>query len=220
MGMRCFKKFAILAMALVLMFSMTIPASAAGDGSNTSGETAPAAKAKVTSTNGNYSKKTITVKYSGTDAVKYKIAYKKAGAKTWTYKTTTNKSSYVLKLKANGLYQIKVAGINKDGKQGSFTSVRNRYINGSKVKATAKKKSMKVTSAKVSDITGYKIYYSTKKSMKGQKVVTVKTTKALSKTVKGLKKGKTYYVMVRPYKVYGGKTYYGIARNVVKVKIK
>ncbi len=69
------------------------------------------------------------------------------------------------------------------------------------VKST-KKGRMTVKVSKQSGISGYKIQYSTSKKFtkKTTKTVKVKTKKALSKTVKGLKSGKKYYVRVRAYK--------------------
>ena len=41
-----------------------------------------------------------------------------------------------------------------------------------------------------------------------------------SKTITGLKKGKTYYFRVRAYKKENGKKYYGSWSNVKKITIK
>ncbi len=86
----------------------------------------------------------------------------------------------------------------------------------------AKKKAFVVKAAKQSGITGYQIQYSTSKKFtkKTTKSVKVKTTKALSKTVKGLKSGKKYYVRVRAYKVSGKKTTYGVYGAAKSVKVK
>lgn len=215
-----FKRIAVIAIAVVTMFAMTVPAMAATD-SLGEGSPAGAASAKLVKTVGNYAKKTIKVNYKNSkNSVKYKIAYKKVGSSKWKYKTTSNKSSYTLKVKSAGLYQIKVAGINKDGKVGKYTSVKKRYIQTAKPTSTAKKKSILVKAKKVKGATGFCIWYSTKKNMKGHKTVYVKTKKALKKTIKGLKKGKTYYVQVRPTKKSGGKTYLGISTKKMKVKVK
>lgn len=215
-----FKRIAVIAVAIVTMFAMTVPAMAA-TGSQGEGSTAGAATAKMVNTVGNYAKKTIKVKYKGnSDAVKYEIAYKKVGSSKWKYKTTSKKSAYTLSVKKNGLYQIKVRGINKDGKKGSWSKSEKRYVETAKPTVKAKKKSILVKAKKVKGASGYQIRYSTKKSMKGYKKVTVKSKKALKKTIKGLKKGKTYYVQVRPIKKSGGKYYIGISTAKKKVKVK
>ena len=55
--------------------------------------------------------------------------------------------------------------------------------------------------------TGYQIRYSLKSTMKSAKTVTVSRNRTLSKTIKGLKAGKKYYVQVRTYKKIGTKKY-------------
>ncbi len=210
-----FRKLAIIAIAIVTMFAMTIPAMAAE--SPTNGSSNAVAKAKITSTDGSVKKATIVVNYSGDNAAKYRIAYRTEGGK-WTYKTVSSKS-YTIKGKKKGLYEIRVAGISKDGKVGAYSKSTYRYINGAKVTVKGKKKAMKVKAKKVKGATGYYINYSKNKNMSKAKVKKVKTKKALNKTIKKLKKGK-YYVQVRPYKVKGGKTYVGIALNKKAVKVK
>lgn len=71
----------------------------------------------------------------------------------------------------------------------------------------------------VSGASGYEIVYSTDKKVKKNRT-TVKT-KAKSRTLKGLKKGKTYYVKVRAYKTDStGQAVYGKYSAIKKVKIK
>ena len=55
--------------------------------------------------------------------------------------------------------------------------------------------------------TGYQIRYSLKSTMKSAKTVAVSRNRTLSKTIKGLKAGKKYYVQVRTYKKIGTKKY-------------
>ncbi|MGN1415053.1 MAG: CAP domain-containing protein [Anaerovoracaceae bacterium] len=62
---------------------------------------------------------------------------------------------------------------------------------------------------KKTDCDGYQIRYSTSKSFKTYKTVYVKDGTAVSKTIKGLTKGKRYYVKVRAYNLYEGKRVYG-----------
>ena len=94
------------------------------------------------------------------------------------------------------------------------------------MKAPAKVKGVKVKNLKgrklkVSwswDITdGYQIQYATnKKYKKAKKTVTQKKQYVIKK----LRKKKTYYIRVRAYTVYNGKTVYGRWSKVKKVKIK
>ena len=86
------------------------------------------------------------------------------------------------------------------------------FVNKSGKKALVKYKA-------VSGASGYEIVYSTDKKVKKNRT-TVKT-KAKSRTLKGLKKGKTYYVKVRAYKTDStGQAIYGKYSAVKKVKIK
>ncbi len=57
--------------------------------------------------------------------------------------------------------------------------------------------------------TGYQIAYSTNSDMSGSKYVTQAGGSYTTIKATGLTKGKTYYVMVRPYKIVAGYTFYG-----------
>ena len=82
----------------------------------------------------------------------------------------------------------------------------------------SKGKKIVLKSKKVSGAKGYEISYSTDKKFK--KAVTKKNTTKTSYTISKLKKGKTYYVRIRAYKVDStGKKVYGKYSSVKKVKI-
>lgn len=89
-------------------------------------------------------------------------------------------------------------------------------------KIKAQKKGFKVTWKKVSNAKGYQVKYSTSKKFtkKTSKTATVKKATTTSKTVKDLKKKKTYYVKVRSYKTVNGKKVYSDWSKVKKVKTK
>ncbi len=89
-------------------------------------------------------------------------------------------------------------------------------------KIKAQKKGFKVTWKKVSNAKGYQVKYSTSKKFtkKTSKTVTVKKATTTSKTVKDLKKKKTYYVKVRSYKTVNGKKVYSDWSKVKSVKTK
>lgn len=119
--------------------------------------------------------------------------------KDTTEKTTTTKSNVVKTSKE--YVTIKVATVKKP-------KAKN-----------IKKKKVKVTWKKISGVTGYNIRYATNKKFKKATVKTVK--KNTSKyTIKKLKLKKTYYIQVRAYKVYKGKTYRGKWSKYKKIKIK
>lgn len=87
-------------------------------------------------------------------------------------------------------------------------------------KLTKKSKAFTVKWKRVSVATGYQIQYSTAKSFKSKKTVTVKGAKNANKTIKKLKSKKRYYVRVRAYKTYKGKNYYSKWSAVKSVKVK
>ncbi len=120
-----------------------------------------------------------------------------------------------------GTYQVVITG-NGYGYTGKITA--SYTINPTAVGGftlTKAKKAFKVKWSKFkADRSGVQISYSTKKSMKNAKTVTVKGSSSKAKTVKKLKKKTKYYVKVRSYKTVGGKTYYSSWSKVKTVKTK
>lgn len=225
MGNSILRKLMAVLLTLALVMTFTVVAFAdttsPGEGSEEPGtKPAPAAKIVAKETVGDADARTMKVNYKGENAEKYKIAYRVKGGK-WKYTTTRNKTYTLKNLKAKGLYQIKVAAINKDGKESKYSRVSYRYVR--KVVYTAKstaKGKITLKASKQSGVTGYQIKYSTKKNMSGAKTIKVTSSKALNKTLKGLKSGKTYYIQIRPLKKVGSTTYLGIIQTIKKVKVK
>ena len=87
------------------------------------------------------------------------------------------------------------------------------------LKATAAKKSAKLSWNKQTGATGYNVYMATSKNGKYKKIATVKSGK-VSYTKTGLTKGKTYYFKVAAYTTSGGKTINGAYSAVKSVKVK
>ena len=79
--------------------------------------------------------------------------------------------------------------------------------------------SLKVTWKKSSVATGYQLQYATDSKFSNKKSVTISKQTTLNKTIKSLKKGKTYYVRVRSYKTVNGTKYYGKWSSVKKLKL-
>ena len=96
--------------------------------------------------------------------------------------------------------------------------VRTKNINLKRVKSK-KAKQATIRWAKVKNVDGYVVEYSTKANMKSAKKKNVKAS-TISLTVKNLKKGKKYYVRVRGYKVIDGQKVYTqySAKKAVKIK--
>ena len=85
----------------------------------------------------------------------------------------------------------------------------------------AQNKAFTVKWKKKSSITGYQIQYSTNsKFKKGNKTITVKSTKSTSATIKKLKSKKKYYVRMRTYKIVNGKKVYSAWSKAKSVKVK
>ena len=81
------------------------------------------------------------------------------------------------------------------------------------------KKQLTIKWKKNTKASGYQVVYSTNKKFTGKKTVRkAKTT--ISYKIKGLKKGKKYYVKVRSYKTVNGKRIYGAYSTAKKATIK
>ena len=66
---------------------------------------------------------------------------------------------------------------------------------------------------------GYVIRFGLKSDMSDAKLITVKGAGTLSRTLTGLKKGKTYYVQVRTYRLENGFRYYSAYSTTKSLKI-
>ena len=76
---------------------------------------------------------------------------------------------------------------------------------GQSIKTAGK---MAVTYDKSAGSSGYVIRFGLKSDLSDAKVITVKGENTLSRTFSGMKKGKTYYVQARTYKLDHGIRYY------------
>ncbi|GEM_PF-4868747 len=178
------------------------------------------------STVGNIKKKTMSLGWKKVkNAINYCVAYRKAGEKNWTYAWTNGKRKYVIKkLKANQMFEYKVAayGIEKNKLvYGGWSNVSYKYMAATTVKLKAGKRSFKATIKRVKKSSGYDVIYALNKAQtKSKKVKALKGAGETKFVAKKLKKGKRYYVKVRPYKKYKGRKYVGILSKAYKVKVK
>mgnify|MGYP003282290931 CR=1 FL=1 len=97
-------------------------------------------------------------------------------------------------------------------------------MNDWKLKVTWKKAAINTDyvtkqSGKTAAVSGYQIVCATDKKFTKNVVKTTVSGKSLSKTVTGLKKGKTYYVKVRAYKTVNGKKLYSLYSSVKSQKV-
>ncbi|HAM16868.1 MAG TPA: hypothetical protein DCP91_13650 [Eggerthellaceae bacterium] len=168
--------------------------------------------------------KTIRANFAKAAGAKnYRVAFRKAGARQWSYRWTSGKASFALKgLKAGGLYEYKVAGFAKqDGRwaRSDWSASTYCWLQGTTLTLRAGKASAKAIVGKVKGAAGYQLRWSAKKSLanaKAKKLVGAKKTKA---TLKKLRAGRKTFVQVVPYKKHQGHVYYGAAvKRAVKAK--
>jgi len=171
-----------------------------------------------------------TVKWSKVSGAKgYQIRYGTdktfSGSKSVDVTSGDTVSKTIKNLSKSKKYYFKVRAYKMDenGKKvwGEFSGDKAATPNG-KVKNVAlkslKTKTMKVSWTKVPGAKGYQVKYATRSNFKNSKTT---TTTSSNKTLKSLKKGKTYYVKVRAYKVNAnGTKSYGTYSTVKKLKVK
>ena len=169
-------------------------------------DTVKLAKATVSKSVYDYTGKTITPKITVTDSNKKTV-------KASLYKVSGAASSV-------GKHTLTITA--KDGAEGTVKvtyTIRPSKVSG--LKATAgKKKAVVSWKSHKAQTTGFKVQYSTSKSFKGAKNVTVKSASAKKVTVKSLKSNKKYYVRIMSYKKVGKTTYYSAWSSAKSVKVK
>lgn len=162
----------------------------------------------------NGSKKTFTIKFSAVaKADNYTVAYKKNGAKKWTYVSTNGKRSYKMKLKAGDTIETRVcANKTVSGKKfrSNYSSSSYRMVGNHNVKSVLSysKKNLALSWAKAkNNYKGAKLYYHVAyRTNNGKfKVKAVSANKMNLKVVAG----KYYQVKVRPVIKVGSKKYIG-----------
>lgn len=183
---------------------------------------------------GNYTGSTsMTFKIKAADISKAKVgsiankvytgkAIKPAPTVKLGSRTLKNGTDYTLSYKDNkstGKATVTVTG------KGNYTGTVSKTFKivpkkTSITKLTSPKtKTAKVKYKKMTGATGYQVAYSTSSKFTKSKTKTA-SIKGTTKTLKSLKKGKTYYVKVRAYKTVGKVRYYGAYSKVKKIKIK
>ncbi len=181
----------------------------------------PKINSSTLSTTGNFKKKQLTLQYSKVSgAENYIIGYRLANAKNknWRYLTAGRKTSCIIRnLKKKSLIQIRVAAY-KNGRIGPWSNICYRYFINAKAAVKRSGKRITVKIKPVKGATGYQVLYGQKKAVKGSKVKTLKGKTSV--TLKKLKKGRTWYIRWRPYKIYKGKKYIGILKKAKKVTVK
>lgn len=132
----------------------------------------------------------------------------------YTVKYTSNKNIGKAEVTVTGI------GIYSGSAVKSFNIVKPKPAKVSIKKLKRRKKAFFVSWKSVSGISGYQIQYSTNKSFKNAKIITVNKKAAKSKAVKRLKKKKVYYVRIRAYKTVNKKKFYSNWSKYKSVKTK
>lgn len=165
-----------------------------------------------------------------------KLTYSAVASQSYTGKslkpavTVKNGSK---KLKAGTDYAITYSGNQKIGSgkivitgKENYTGTKTIHFKIVPKKVTlssvknAKGKKLRVKWTKNTTVTGYRVSYSTSKSFKSYRTVTVKGSKNTSTTLTKLTKNKWYQVRVRGYKTVSGTNYYSNWSNVKADKIR
>ena len=142
--------------------------------------------------------------------VKYGTAKLKAGTDyTVSYKNNKKIGTATVVIKGKGSYV---------GEKTASFNIVPKAVTGLKLKAG--KKQLAVSWKKVSGVTGYQLEYSLKKNFSSPKQVSVSKATTVKKTLKNLKKGKTYYVRIRAYKDVNGQTYWSAWSAAKKAEVK
>ena len=127
--------------------------------------------------------------------------------------------SYQSGRKAIGAYKVTISF--KGNYEGRVTKSFKIVPKGTSLSTlTAGKKALAAKWKKLGGITGYQIQYSTKSNFSGAKLVTIRSTSTLSKTIKSLSAKKVYYVRVRTYKTVSGMNFMSNWSKTYKVKTK
>ena len=149
------------------------------------------------------------------------MAYSKAGTGPWKTIPAAGNTAVIGKMKKGGLYQIRAAAVDSNKKPGKYSGIRYCFFRDlKKVRFKARKASIRASWKKSKGASGYQILISGNKDLKDARIITVKGRKKKGYTIKGLEKGKLYYIAVRPYKTKGGKRYIGIRSRTKSLKVR
>ncbi len=204
--MKTFKKLAVVMLAVMVLFTMTVPAMAASS-----------SPAKQTFTTATLKKKTAT--YTGKNkkpAIKTVKMTKKNGKKVTLKAGKDYKVVYPKNMKKAGTYKIKIKGI---GKYSGYTKTLTYTIKPAKQKVTVSKSTISVSKKSVKK----KAYSQTVKVTK--KAGKVTWTSSNPKAVKVSKKGKITVVKGAPKGTYTVKVTvkaanYKKVTKTIKVRVK
>ncbi len=172
-------------------------------------------------------KQTIKLKWDAVPAATHYRVYRyNSATKTYIHLLDTSATSCTLKnLQRGTKYKHRVTALTK-GNGNDYLSAKHKYVTAITKPSTAKlskvvsskKKTATISWKEVARAEGYQLTYSTSKSFKSAKSVTIKGN-ITSKTIKKLTVGKKYYFKVCAYRTLK-ENVYGSYSKVKSVKIK
>ena len=172
-------------------------------------------------------KQTIKLKWDAvTTATHYRVYRYDSSTKTYLHILDTSKTSCTIKNLARGTkYKYRVTAFTKENGN-DYLSAKNKYVYAITKPSTAKiskvvsskKKTATISWKEVARAEGYELTYSTSKSFKNAKSITIKGN-ITSQTIKKLTAGKKYYFKVRAYRTLK-ENVYGSYSKVKNLKIK
>ena len=173
---------------------------------------------KLASYNGSDIRVNITKKEGASGyQIKYADNSSMTGAKSVMLNGSDNFSKVITGLKNGQTYYVKVQSyqtINDTTYWSTWSTAQSIKITQTPYKTPITKLStyigshIKVDWTKTAGASGYHIKYADNSSMTGAKEVMVKGNSTFTKTLTGLKNGKTYYVKIQTYRTVSGKTYW------------
>ncbi len=192
-----------------------------GNVSNMSDKYLSAKRLVKTSVSAVNSKNGVTLKWKKVSGAGGYYVYLVAG--NGSYKqiakiSNANTLSYTYKKAKNvSKYTFAVCAFSADSKS-TKARITTVFVAAPSIKSAKNnaKKQVAVKWNKNTSVSGYQIKYVTGSTVK---TITVNSKSAVSKTIKGLKKGKTYKFYIRSYKTVSGKKYYSSYSSAKSVKI-
>ena len=160
--------------------------------------------------------------------IKYADNKKMTGAKSIMLKDKKAASKVITGLKNGKTYYVQIQHYLKSGKisyWSKWSSIKSVTVGQIPYPTNVSKLStyigshIKVDWTKTAGASGYHIKYADNSNMTGAKEMMIKGNSTFTKTLTGLKNGKTYYVKIQTYRTVSGKTYWSSWSPAKSIKV-
>ena len=160
--------------------------------------------------------------------IKYADNSSMTGAKTVMIKDNKTLSKVITGFKNNKTYYVQLQTYQKIGDKtywSRWSAAKSIKITQTPYPTNVSKIStyigshIKVDWTKTAGASGYHIKYADNSKMTGAKEVMVKGNSTFTKTLTGLKNGKTYYIKIQTYRTVSGKTYWSSWSPAKSIKV-